>query len=210
MTKAKTHAKTKAKEKTKRKPTAIDRLKAMESIMIEMNNKIIALAGVIDDNKEGVLDLVDKLDQKVISVAKRINATVTATDSKDSVEKIIQQNTVKELADLVNVLLTNKVIVNDSEGVVVDKSFVVGRHISKDGDEITPRLQFYAGSLAPEEKEKFLGKKIGDLILSDDSEVSIEITELFLVQTPDKEVEVSDIPLESVKKEEIAVNTESV
>lgn len=205
--------KAKAKALSKKKPTASSRLNAMEEILMEMNNKIIALAGIIDDNKAGSLDLFDKLDQKVISIAKRVNATVSATDSAASVEKIIQQNTVKELEDLVKTLLENKVIINDGEGSVVEQSFVIGRHITSEGDEITPRLQFYVGSLAEEEKLKFIGKKVGDLVLSDDDSVSIEITELFLVKNPNQPVETvetTEVPLESSKKEDSTEENKSL
>lgn len=201
----------KAKTKAKRKPTASERISALEEAYIEANDKIVALAGIIDENKGMTIDLVDKLDQKVISVAKRINATVVATDSKDSVEKIIQENSAKELENSVNVLIKNKVLIDDIDGSIVEQSFVVGRHISNDGTEITPRLQFYTGSLADEEKKLFLGKKVGDLVPSDDNKVSVEITELFLVQTPDKEVKKEEeTPLLTENKKESPEESKTV
>ena len=161
-----------------KKLTATQRIEGLEETILSQTAQIEELANIIDE-----------VDRKFIALTKRVNASITASSSNDAVDKLIQAENEKELKKLTEMLVDQKVLTDNSEGEVTEESFVVGRHISDEGDELNPRLQFYAGSLVEAERNKFLGKKLGDMIESDDKSVSIEITELYQVQNPEMEME---------------------
>lgn len=164
-----------------KKPNASQRLDALETKILQYDAQIQEMAKIIDE-----------VDRKFIALAKRVNASITASDSNDAVDKIMQDENAKELKNMTDVLVDQGVLTPAPESEINEKSFVVGRHISNEGNEITPRLQFYTGSLISEEQNKFIGKKIGDMILSEDKSVSIEITEIYSVKNPDMEIDFSE------------------
>lgn len=63
--------------------------------------------------------------------------------------------------------------------VVGDNSVLVSRELTKDGVVENPRLQFLVGRLVEELKDKFVGKKVGDLVLGEENKLDIEITEIY-------------------------------
>ena len=156
----------------------------MSSCMERYLKKILSQEAQIEE----LARVCDEIDRKFMALAKRVNASITASDSNGAVDQLIQAENEKELVKLTEMLVEQKVLTDDSEGEVSESSFVVGRHISDEGDELNPRVQFYAGSLVEAERDKFIGKKLGDMVESDDKSVSIEITELYQVQNPDMEV----------------------
>ena len=160
-----------------KKQTATQRIEGLEQTILSQTAQIEELANVCDE-----------IDRKFIALTKRVNASITASSSNDEVDKLIQAENEKELIKLTEMLVKQRVLIDNSEGEVTEASFVVGRHVSSEGNEVNPRLQFYAGSLVEGERNKFLGKKLGDMIESDDKSISIEITELYKVQNPDMEV----------------------
>lgn len=183
--------------KTKeRKPSASERIEGLERKVLAQDAQIEKLAEILDE-----------VDRKFIALAKRVNASITASSTNETVDSIIQEENAKELKKMVDTLVEMGGLVANNDGEIVEQSFVVGRHISAEGNEITPRLQFYNGSLVEEERVKFLGKKVGDMIESDDKSVSIEITEIYETVTPDVEQEYDEVEAEVEAEIEAVADT---
>jgi hypothetical protein len=62
---------------------------------------------------------------------------------------------------------------------VGEDSLIVSRELNKEGQVENPRLQFLVGRLVDELKQKFVGKKVGDLIQGDENKLDIEIMEIY-------------------------------
>ena len=86
---------------------------------------------------------------------------------KEKIDAMVKEGTI-ELADTVG-----------------EDSLIVSRELSKEGKVENPRLQFLVGRLVDELKNKFLNKKVGDLIVGEDNKLDIEIMEIYnLVAKP--------------------------
>ena len=182
-TKAKTKAKTKSTAKTgeSKKLTAAQRLEALENIYLQQNKKFEILA-----------DEIDQMRSLLASLAKRLNAAITAGEngeiSNDSVNKLIIDSNVKDLEGKVEQLVTSGILKKDDSLEISDKTFVVGREVDEDGTVVNPRVQFAVGSLPQDFKGKLLTKKVGDLIKpEEDLTLSLEITEVYGIVTQETE-----------------------
>jgi len=167
------------------KMTAAQRLEALESIVLTGEQKF-----------QVVGEELDKLRNLIVGLNKRINASIKAAETgsltNDSVNKIIISQAAKELEDKVTGLVKAGVLeqVSNAETLITDRSFVVGREMDEEGNEINPRVQFALASIDPSLRDKILGHKLGDLIdLSDGTNVKskFEITELYKINEMKKE-----------------------
>jgi len=163
---------------TTKKLSASDRISALENKLMDQQSQIMKMAEIIDE-----------VDRKFVALAKRLNAAISATDSGEVVDTIIQTDNVNKLKAMIDNLVEQKLLTKNDEAEISETSFIVGRHMSKNGDVITPRLQFYVGSLQDEEKSKFIGQKLGHMAISEDEGVMIEVTEIYDVSSESEEKE---------------------
>jgi len=181
-TKAKAKKSTsKQKQGATKKLTAAQRLEVLENLILQQDRKFDILADELDKNR-GL----------VSSLAKRLNAAIDAGEegslNNDTVNKMIINGNVSELKSKIDSLIDAGVLVLDKDLEVGEKTFVVGQEIDEDGTLINPRVQFAVGSLDPDFKKKILGKKTGDLLKpEEESTLSLEITEVYAIVTPEIE-----------------------
>ncbi len=201
--KTKTKAAPVAKAGETKKLTAAQRLEALETLVVQQNQKFDILA-----------DEIDKSRNLIASLAKRLNAAIQAGEngsiSQDSVNKLILDDNINELKGKVDNLIKADVLKRDDELEIVDKTFVVGQEVDEDGTVVNPRVQFAVGSLPQDFKDKLLGKKVGDLIKPEEGlALSLEITEVYAIVTPqqDKKFEEEDAATEEPAPEEPGTKT---
>ena len=156
-----------------KKMNAAQKIDALENLVVGHGQQIKMLG-----------DEVNKLRNSIVSLSRRLNASIQATDSNDSVKKIIVEENVKELEGKVQFLVDQKILIKSDESVVVDKTFIVGREIDKDSNVVNPRIQFAVGSLPEEMKSKMMGHKVGDVIETGSNELKLEITEAYVIAEP--------------------------
>jgi len=160
-----------------KKLTAAQRIDALENLVAHQSEQIAILA---DEN--------DKNRSFIGSLARRINATIQVAENgsltENAVNRLILDENVKELESKLQYLVERGVLERDLEGPVTEKSFVIGRDMSKDGNVVNPRIQFAVGSVGDHLKTQFLGKKLGDTVQNSEDETSFEITELYKVIDP--------------------------
>lgn len=125
---------------------------------------------------------IDRLGSVIQALAKRINAIVRTGDEgqqigSKQINNLLVQDAAKELSSKVQFLIDQGALVNGT-GTITTKSFVVGREVDSEANEVNPRVQFSVASLQQEGQDKVLGKKVGDMVAGDDG-VSMEILEVY-------------------------------
>jgi hypothetical protein len=70
--------------------------------------------------------------------------------------------------------------------VIDEKSYVVVEEYDKTGGLVQPRLQFPMSSTEGNEalRNKLLGAKVGDLIVTEENQLDMKITEVFVITEP--------------------------
>ena len=131
---------------------------------------------------------IDRLSGAITALAKRVNAIVRSGDegqqiSSKQVNSLLVSDAAKELEGKVNFLVDQGVLSLDNGSEINDLSFVVGREINSEGEEVNPRVQFAVKSLEKDGQDKVLGKKSGDLVAGDDG-ISMEILQVFAITEP--------------------------
>lgn len=131
---------------------------------------------------------IDRLSGAITALAKRVNAIVRSGDegqqiSSKQVNSLLVSDAAKELEGKVNFLVGQGILSLDNGSEINDLSFVVGREINSEGEEINPRVQFAVKSLEKDGQDKVLGKKSGDLVAGDDG-ISMEILQVFAITEP--------------------------
>lgn len=120
-------------------------------------------------------DALQLLHEKLDAVIALQNRGLPLSD--DNINQIVVELKENELKQRVDDMLERGTI--KSSEVVGEDSLIVSRELSKEGKVENPRLQFLVGRLIDELKNKFVGKKIGDLIQGDDNKLDIEIMEIY-------------------------------
>ena len=156
------------------KRNAAQMLEALENAFMQQNRQIQMLADEIDNTRN-----------LITALTKRLNASIKAAEegelTNDSVQKIILQENVKELASKVQFLVDRGVLTKADDAEVSDQTFVVGRGLDENGTVVDPRIQFHVGSLEKDLQSKLVTKKLGDIVKYDDNEPKLEITEIYKV-----------------------------
>jgi membrane-associated HD superfamily phosphohydrolase len=183
MAAKKSTKKTSGSETSTKKLTASQRIEALENIISNYDARFEAAANEID-----------RLQNLLQSLAKRLNASIRATESDDAVKNIIIEDNVKDLQGKVDFLIEQGALVDNPEGEVHNGSFIVGREVDASGKVVNPRIQFALGTVIPEFQQKLLGKKVGDLVNTsdDDQGGSIEILSLYNIEQPKVEKKFED------------------
>jgi len=190
--------------KPESKLNASQKLEALESKITDMESKL-------DRAIQLLLERVNSLADTDVAIAKRINAIVKAGDeggvTTDSVKTAVVNQAAIELKARVQMLIDNGLLTLDNESPITTESFVVGRELSSEGEEINPRIQFAVKSLQQEVQDTLIGKKAGEAISDEKSQTSMEITEVYTINQP--QVEASE-EQEAEAAQDVAEENKSV
>ena len=162
-----------------KKLNAAQKLEALENMVMGLQNQINIVAEEIDN-----------VGQIVQLLGRKLNASnKVANIADESVNQVIIKENTLQLENLVKELRDKGVIKESESGEIADEQhFVVAREIDKDGNVIAPRIQFAVMTLIPELKPQFIGQKKGSIIKNEQNENSLEITEVYSVIPPKKEI----------------------
>lgn len=168
---------TESSEKTSNqneKLNASQRLELLETLVKTQSNQIQVMAQEIN-----------KLGGITSALVKRINAIVRSGDegqqvNSKQINSLLISDAAKELEGKVNFLVEQGVLSLDNTNLVGLDSFVVGREVNSDGEEINPRIQFAVRSLKQEGQDKVLGKKVGDVISGEDG-IGMELLQVYSI-----------------------------
>lgn len=184
---------------TQNKLNGTQRIEALERTIANMSARH-------DQQMEIVANEINRLNEFITALAKRINAIIKAgeTDAglnEDSVKNVMVNEAAKELKARVDMLKDQGVLLLNNDKVIDDDTFVVGREENSEGKEINPRTQFLVKALAPEAKTQILGKKVGDAIKNEETQQVLFITETYDIVQPKPQavVEESSEPAESTE-----------
>ena len=173
-----------ATAKPESKLNASQKLEALETKITDLESKL-------DRAIQLLLERVNSLADTDVALAKRINAIVKAGDeggvTTDSVKTAVVNQAATELKARVQMLIDNGLLTLDNESPITTESFVVGRELSSEGEEINPRIQFAVKSLQQEVQDSLIGKKAGESISDEKSQTSMEITEVYTINQPQVE-----------------------
>lgn len=164
--------------------------KTTESPPLNATQKITALEAKmtsVDRNFEILAEEIDQLGVIIQELGRKINASIKAGAdgdlSPDSVSKILVAENLKDLQAKVNFLIDQGILKRDDQRPVDNHTFVVGRELSN-GKIHNPRLQFAVVATSEEFRASYLGKTVGDIIPVKDSDISVELVELYTIISP--------------------------
>lgn len=162
------------------KHNAVQKMAALENAFIQQNQQIEILA-----------DEIDKLRQQIIILNKRINASIQASEegglNGESVNRIMMNDSIKELENKITYLVQQGVLVKNNDAEISEKTFVVGREVDAEGNVVNPRVQFAVGSVDKSLQDKLASKKAGAVIEHDANEPRLEIVEVYEITPPKKQ-----------------------
>jgi hypothetical protein len=161
------------------KLTASQKLDLLESVAQNQARQIEIMA-----------EEIDRLSNVMTALAKRINAVVRSGDegqqiSSKQVNNLLVSDAAKELEGKVNFLIEQGVLVTDPSNEIGPDSFVVGREINSENEEVNPRVQFAVKSLGQEGQDKVIGKKVNELVAGDDG-VNMQIQQVYSIVEPEQ------------------------
>lgn len=170
-----------ADKKTKNKTTntaspkklnAAQKLEALENMVMGIQQQVNIVA-----------EEIDKVGYFVQQLGRRLNASnQVANISHESVNKVLIDESDKQLEAQVNMLLERGVLIESENGDVDNEEcFIVGREIDGEGNVVGTRTQFAIMTLVPELRDKFIGQKKGSIVKNEQNENCIEITEVYNV-----------------------------
>lgn len=164
------------------KMNAAQRLEALENIIANLGSKL-------ETQFQVVADEINRLNELNVALAKRLNAIIKAGDEGDingkSVKGIIIDEAAKELKSKVDMLIEQGILVLNNDKAIDENTFVVGRELNTEGEEINPRTQFLVGSLQEAGRNLVIGKKAGDSIKDEERQQTLIITETYDVRQID-------------------------
>lgn len=144
-------------QETPKTLTATERLQNLEMMVLsheQILNNVASQSALLYETVKAMVEnngAVERVLQK---------ANIMTQEAKD---KELEEIRLKLLKDKLTVLVDNGTLVPAT--VVTEKSFFVGREVSKETlAVVTPRLQFLVTSLDPEGQQVIIGKSVGDQI----------------------------------------------
>lgn len=182
----------------KKQMTSAVKIAQLESQVEQLLNQ----AKTSDSNFSILAEEIDKLRDLMVGVGRRVNATIQAAEqgpiSNDSVNNLIVLDNIKKLEAQVKQLTDMGVLTTGS--TITELTFVVGRELDAEGKVTNPRLQLATASASEEFKKTILGKKVGDVILvNETSGVSFELTEVYDIKQTEVTEDAAEV--EQVSKE---------
>jgi hypothetical protein len=173
-----------------KKPKASEKLKALESQVMATARRTGEMELIIYNlsrENEILKDALQLLHEKQESLIALIREGGGLSD--ESINNKVTQLKVLALKEKVDELVEKGSIVSTEE--VGENSLVVSRELNEKGEVANPRLQFLTARLVEELRDKFVGKKVGDLVRNEGEILDIEIMEIynFVEQTLESDVE---------------------
>lgn len=177
---------TKPQKAATKKLTATQRIGLIENTVANMQSQYTEQINILADE-------IDNLRTIIRSLYKRLNASITISQSEDAVKTLLAEQSANDLKNVVDGLVAQGSFKFTDEPTTED-TFLVGRQVKEDGTVLDPRIQFLIRRINKDLRDKLIGKKVGDLvdISLDDAEekVLLEIMETYLpVVEEEKETE---------------------
>lgn len=163
--------------KTTDKMTATERLNALESNAVQLNNQ-----------NSAIINELQSLRGSIVAVLKRLDATIevgaTGNINVEAVNDKVLQSRIKELETSIATLINAGYL--KSAEIVNKNSFVVFRELDKDKNVLNPRLQYPVAELM--DGEKFNDKKVGDVVETgaEGAGLTFELLEIYDIVNPDQ------------------------
>lgn len=184
-----------------KKPTATQRIEGLEASFMTTVQNINILASEIDKVKQTIMELARRVDAI-------IKAAETGSITNDSVNEVLINQRIDQMKGNVDFLVKQEVMDTAKDSTVKERSFVVGRQLNKDKEEINPRMQFSFDSLQEAFKEKILNKKVGDVFEWGEG-LFMEITEVYdIAKEVKKKFDEPEEPEDVENKDEAIENTQ--
>lgn len=143
-------------------------------------DKLEAAIPLIDGKFAGVFDYIQGLSNNLDILNKRIEAIVNLANNKgligaSEINDLIINMNLQELEEKTLRMEQEGFIKEDVDGVVNEKSLVVGRELDQEGNVIISRLQFALESegVADFIRQSLIGKKVGDIVDIKDSKYEL-------------------------------------
>jgi hypothetical protein len=160
-----------------KKMNASQKIDALEQMILTHNAKFEILA-----------EEIDVANNKIISLAKRLNATIKAGEqgdiSGDSINKMMVEENIKVLEMKVQHLIDNGILLKNDDAEIADDVFFVGRELDEEGAVLNPRIQWAAQTVDESLKKLCYGLKTGDIAKNEESNTSLEILEVYKIVDP--------------------------
>lgn len=161
---------------TKMKPS--EKLNIIEQSLYNTQRRVGEMEVIVYNvsrENEILRDALQLLDQKLNSVVSLSNEGKPLTNENINEKSVeLKEQVLKERIQ--SMLDADKI--EKAEEIGLD-SIIVGRECNKDGEVENPRIQFLASRLSEDLKQRFVGKKVGELMVGDDDRLDIEIMEIY-------------------------------
>lgn len=164
--------------KAQQKPKASERLSAIESALIPTQRRVGELEMIVFNlsrENEILKDALQLIHEKLESVVALSNEGKALTNDNINEKVVLLKE--QALKDRVKQMVDAGQIKASEEAT--DNSLIVARELNKDGTVENPRIQFLTARLSPELQEKFVGKKVGELVKSEEDKLDLEIMEIY-------------------------------
>lgn len=161
-----------------KKIKASERLSAIESTLVPTQRRVGELEMIVFNlsrENDILKDALQLLHEKLESVIVLSNEGKSLSNNNIN-EKVVMLKE-QALKDRVDDLVNAKQITAAEE--VTDNSLVVARELNKNGTVENPRIQFLTSRLVEELQNKFIGKKVGELIKGEEDKLDLEIMEIY-------------------------------
>lgn len=184
-----------------KKIKASERLSAIESALVPTQRRVGELEMIVFNlsrENEILKDALQLLHEKLESVIALSNEGKSLSNNNIN-EKVVMLKE-QALKDKVDDLVNAKQIAAAEE--VTDNSLVVARELNKNGTVENPRIQFLTSRLVEELQNKFIGKKVGELIKGEEDKLDLEIMEIYNVTINELGAEQTEQAVEDEQVEE--------
>lgn len=184
-----------------KKVKASERLSAIESALVPTQRRVGELEMIVFNlsrENDILKDALQLLHEKLESVIALSNEGKSLSNNNIN-EKVVMLKE-QALKDRVDDLVNAKQITAAEE--VTDNSLVVARELNKNGTVENPRIQFLTSRLVEELQNKFIGKKVGELIKGEEDKLDLEIMEIYNVTINELGAEQAEQAIEDEQVEE--------
>ena len=161
-----------------RKPKASERLSAIENALVPTQRRVGEMEMILFNlsrENEILKDALQLLHEKLESVIALANEGKTLSNENINEKVVLLKE--QSLKDKVQDLVYAGQIESSEE--VTDNSLVVARELNKNGTVENPRIQFLTSRLIEELQNKFVGKKVGELVKGEEDKLDLEIMEIY-------------------------------
>lgn len=184
-----------------KKVKASERLSAIESALVPTQRRVGELEMIVFNlsrENDILKDALQLLHEKLESVIALSNEGKSLSNNNIN-EKVVMLKE-QALKDRVDDLVNAKQITAAEE--VTDNSLIVARELNKNGTVENPRIQFLTSRLVEELQNKFIGKKVGELIKGEEDKLDLEIMEIYNVTINELGAEQAEQAIEDEQVEE--------